>query len=215
MDTKRIIIFDTECSMKPGFKPQEMLQFGAVVTDTTLENCELVSEYFIPNSAIDHGSFNIHKITPQICEKYSKHDFFEVYCKESELFSSDLDTIYIAHNTAFDIGVVNKELEEAGEDIINFGKKVSTIQEALITEGNTNLDTVNYFRDRTKFTKTGGLEAGVAQYFNKLDGLKKYCEELAERGNIPMFNIDFHNAMFDSFIVYTMLVLMKERGRLI
>lgn len=211
---KRVLIFDTECSMLPKFKPKEVLQFGAIETDTSLNSLKTISEYFSATKDIDMESFCIHKIDAKIAEELTNYDFLEVFVKTTDTFKED-NTLYIIHNANFDIGAVNSELEEAGEDVIDFGPRVRTFEEAKAIEGPCHLDTVNYFRDTIKLTDKGGLEAGMAQHFSNTEVFVDALNKFAKRDGAKLHRTDSHNALYDAFCVYVLLAFARKQGKLI
>lgn len=122
------IIFDTETTGLSN--SDEVIQFAGYVAD---ENCRLreyINFYCYTVAPISPSAFKIHKLNPKKLMTLSQGKTFEDNLHILKRLLQVPDAIWIGYNVDFDIRMINNTLVNNGLDPLDFGKKLSKLDES-------------------------------------------------------------------------------------
>lgn len=208
---ERIVFLDVETNGLNKRK-NDIVQFGAVVSNLkNLYSVDTVCEYFEITSPVQFQALRVHGIDNRTAKQLTKYQFFEAFAASSGFFSSAIPTLYIAHNASFDLETINNVLEANGERVIDFGVQVRTLGEAARVKGNCWMDSVTYFQDVIKISRRGSSSLPVlgSRYIQDFDKFKGVVLTLLKKNDQPIYNVDYHNAVFDSMVLYAIFLANK------
>lgn len=212
---KRLVFLDVETNGLSKIK-NDIVQFGAVISSMgNLRDFETVCEYFESTSPVQVQALRVHQIDNLRAKKMTKYQFFEVFVRDTNFFDSSVPTVYVAHNAQFDLGVINNVLVVNGERQISFGEQVRTLGEAARVRGNCWLDSVPYFRDVLGISARGSssLETLGSRWVKNMELFTRILRTSMEGSGQPVYNLGYHNATFDSFVLYG--IFLAHLGKLI
>lgn len=212
---KRLVFLDVETNGLSKRK-NDIVQFGAIVSSMgNLREFVPVCEYFEITSPVQFSALRVHQIDNMRAKQLTKYQFFEAFAEGTKFFDSRVPTVYVAHNAQFDLGVIQNVLEVNGAPRVNFGQQVRDLGEAVRVRGNCWLDSVPYLRDVMQISDRGSssLEALGSRFLKNVEVCKKVLQGSMEEAGQPIYNLGYHNATFDSFVLYC--IFLAQRGRLI
>lgn len=205
-----LVFYDIE-STGLGSK-DEVIQFGAIITDMNLHLVKVINKYSFTNMQIDPGAYAVHQLTLEDVYKYSRGKYFEEIVEEEKaLFRDSKNLIWIGYNDKADKRLINQTLENNGITPINFGRKISMIDHSL-KKGVYNLDAMDLFVKALNGGRKGKLGYFVHNHAGiDFDRLQDVYKKFTKRLSFVSPRDGAHDAVYDSFVVWWIMSQHKDR----
>ena len=194
----RYIFYDVETT---GFaKQDEVIQFGAVVTDGNLKVVGKVMFYCYTQVPIRDGAYKVHGIKKERLYELSGGRTFEDYFLGNKLFYEP-DLVWVSYSTnGFDERLVNNTLTNNGLARYDFGSEEKYLGQ--FSKGRHWFNACHALANRCNGGKVRKLSQLVEkygitdkeEYHRKLFGLKA----------------SFHDATYDAFMMWVLVFLNRR-----
>lgn len=214
----RFIVFDTETT---GFfgrmdtvngrsckSSGEIIQLSAIVCDMNKNVTDFISFYCMPTKPITDGAYSVHNISNEDIPILSEGLPLEYYLcdKYKDLFYSK-GNIFVGHNVSFDIRSVNRDLENYGNPLIDFGNNVSH-SVGLSENKNYHMDTMKICKSEFNYYKNPKLSEAI-NILNAKDAIDQIYPKLLRRFHKESSR-NFHNADYDTCCTWALLSLLNR-----
>ena len=202
METK-YIFYDVETTGLTN--SDEVVQFGAFVTDKDMRLKQQYSFYCYTQVAMSEGASNVTGLTKEKIYHLSGGKTFEDNFLQLPFVKSNKNNIWVSYSSAgFDERLVNQTLEHNGLKRMRFGSK-----------------TLNIHGDGHSSCVYNAMEAMRVQLFSgKRAKLSEACarsgltEEQLDRmfkKTVPTGEVQFHDALYDAFALWAVVYKNKRK----
>lgn len=196
----KYVIYDTETTGLT--RSDEVVQFGAIVTDEKFVPQKAVSFYCYSQVPISEGARKVTGLDAKTVHELSGGATFEDRFLNLS-FVNDKDVVWISYSAnGFDERLVNQTLKNNGLSEHKFGEKKLYFTDS---DKQYTLDAFNAIRLRVfngKVQKLGQMAAALGYSEEKIDELFK---------RVIKGNGKFHDALYDSFVLWLVVNKCKER----
>lgn len=198
----KMIFFDTETT---GLKNSDVvIQFSAVIVEDSVIT-EMINEYCYTNKRINPEATAVHGISNSNLKELSNGQTLGDVMRKYNLYEGN--KVWIAHNSKFDKKMVNNTLLNNGDDLIDFGLEVNS-PIMMNSRNNFNYCTMKNLsklvNNYKRYAKLIDLVKTVGSVNNfSIEDIKEYFEYQCKRLKVSNSRTMTHDALFDSFLVYT------------
>ena len=209
----KYVIFDTETTDLKG----EVIQLSYMLVDSRFNVLDFDSFYCDTNSKIAQGAFNVHGINNELLEVLSGGKFLEDYLlsdtKRRSLFIDGTGLVFIGYNVKYDIERLNQSLLTTGKCLTSMfdTNHLSGLNEAFSYSFDLMKATRDYLRTPRFVKLCQAVDLVVKRKFPDLD-IDTLYEIHKEKFNLKSRGSNFHDASYDVFCTYMLLLALNCQG---